>query len=368
VNEQAAQQYLLTVAEEPLAVRLDPENWILKQVLVPVVNPTFDQGILLVNGVDWDTYSSEIRAAYEERAFWGDHSIAFWDLFDTPTGGYPSTLPAPLGHGAVDPAVMGQYSTVIWIGNNYSGDLNLWFQSPNLSYLQAGGNLLFMSRMAQDFFIDQLRDYLGVEWTAASRQLYTATAQYPGLETMSRYGTNSYNATFDIGALGPETTLLFTEDSYTPDAGIGAWRTNPGDGGELVFLSGRPYRWNRTLLRGNCELILTELLGEGSGTGIAGGEPAPVARMRLGRCVPNPMNPSTRIPFELAGPGVVTLRIYDVAGRMVRELLTGELEAGTGSVTWDGRNAGGREVGSGTYYIRLATPDGEATRSVTLVR
>jgi hypothetical protein len=367
-NDQAAQQYLLTVAEEPVAVRLDPDNWILRQVMVPLINPTFDQGILVVNGVRWDTYGNEIRQAYEEAAFWGDHDIAFWDVFDTPSGGYPSTLPPPLGHGAVDPEVMGQYSSVVWVGNNYGGDLTHWFNSPNLSYVTAGGNLLLMTRQGQQFFVDPLREYLGIQWVDDSTSLNSAVAQYAGLVDMSRVGSQTYCSTFDDDPLGPETTLLFTDPTYNPGDAIGAWRTNPGDGGEFVFISGRPYRWNRALLHDNTDFILGTLFGEGSGTAVHGESPTPAYTLKLGHAVPNPLNPSTRIPFELAESGAASVRVYDVAGRLVRELASGTFEAGPQAVIWDGRNAAGAEVGSGVYYIRLETPSGERARSVTLVR
>lgn len=365
-NNAASQQVLLTVAAEPAAVRLDPDNWILRQLLVPLENPTFDQGVLVVNGVSWTSYGSEILQAYEARAFWGDHDIAFWDLFPAPSS-YPSTLPPPLGHGAVDPAVMGRYSSVVWVGNNYDGDLALWFNSPNLSYVAAGGNLLLMTRMGQDFFIDPLREYLGIEWTAAQATLSLATSTYTGLGHMTRTSTQNYAAIFDRDRLGPETTLLFVDTAFNPDAGIGAWRTSTG-GGEFVFLSGRPYRWNHAALHDNTDFILREIFGEGASSAV--GEPEAVAgyRLQLGDCMPNPMTPSTRIPFELPAAGPASIKIYDPSGRLVRTLFDGSLKAGPQILTWDGRSGAGRPAGSGVYYVRLDTPAGKAEQSVILIR
>jgi len=104
-------------------------------------------------------------------------------------------------------------------------------------------------------------------------------------------------------------------------------------------------------------------------TGVADAEVGAVGRLRLGECVPNPMNPSTSIPFELPSAGPASLKIYDVSGRMVRSLLgDGTLEAGSHTAVWDGRNAAGQPVGSGIYFLRLQAPGGEETRSVTLLR
>jgi hypothetical protein len=95
----------------------------------------------------------------------------------------------------------------------------------------------------------------------------------------------------------------------------------------------------------------------------------PVVQLRLDECAPNPMNPSTSISFGLPAEGPVSIRIYDAGGRLVRRLLDRhDLAAGPHTVRWDGRGSGGTVVGSGVYFIRLATPDGEETGTVTLVR
>jgi hypothetical protein len=96
-------------------------------------NPdAFKRGILLVNGVSFKTYGQEIIQAYSNRAFWGTFPITFWDSFETPVGGYPAVLPEPLGHGAVPPDTLSQFSTVIWVGNNYQGSRCLEALRPDV--------------------------------------------------------------------------------------------------------------------------------------------------------------------------------------------------------------------------------------------
>ena len=68
---------------------------------------------------------------------------------------------------------------------------------------------------------------------------------------------------------------------------------------------------------------------------------------------PNPFNPRTTIRFELPVAGPVRLSIYDVAGRLVRTLVDDSLPQGSHEAVWDGRDATGREVGSGSYLARL---------------
>jgi hypothetical protein len=69
---------------------------------------------------------------------------------------------------------------------------------------------------------------------------------------------------------------------------------------------------------------------------------------------PNPFSDTTTITFALAGAGNVNLRIYTIAGELVRSLLSGaEKDKGKHEVKWDGRNDSGREVASGTYLYKI---------------
>ena len=72
---------------------------------------------------------------------------------------------------------------------------------------------------------------------------------------------------------------------------------------------------------------------------------------------PNPFNPSTRIPYQLAKAGNVDIRIYNNRGQLVRSYPMGMKDAGYHSVTWDGLAEDGSECGTGIYYIRMQTGD-----------
>ena len=98
--------------------------------------------------------------------------------------------------------------------------------------------------------------------------------------------------------------------------------------------------------------------------------------VQLGENFPNPFNPETTIPFLVPpaalAPGGSTVRlvIYNTVGQQVRLLLDGNVQPGVHHVVWDGRNAEGLSVGSGTYFYRLTvTPSGDQqTRPMTLVK
>ncbi|MAF10586.1 hypothetical protein CMK11_09050 [Candidatus Poribacteria bacterium] len=73
---------------------------------------------------------------------------------------------------------------------------------------------------------------------------------------------------------------------------------------------------------------------------------------------PNPFNPDTWIPFDLAEASDVTVRVYDARGREARRLRLGHLDAGvyrgrSSAAYWDGRNELGESVASGVYIYEL---------------
>jgi hypothetical protein len=104
----------------------------------------------------------------------------------------------------------------------------------------------------------------------------------------------------------------------------------------------------------------------GATSGVEDGEVAERAVLLTNS--PNPFNPKTTIRYSLSEPGHVSLRIYDVAGRLVRVLEDAEREAGPHSIAWDGTNAEGVGVGSGVYFCRLETGDITETRSMVLLK
>lgn len=84
------------------------------------------------------------------------------------------------------------------------------------------------------------------------------------------------------------------------------------------------------------------------------GAPQTPRALRLFAAQPNPFRPSTQLRYELFAPSAVELVIHDAAGRSVRRLVDASLQLpGTHSVTWDGRDDGGRQAPSGVYFYRV---------------
>jgi hypothetical protein len=103
----------------------------------------------------------------------------------------------------------------------------------------------------------------------------------------------------------------------------------------------------------------------GSGTGVD--EPNTLAN-RLARAYPNPFNPSTTIEYSVAAEGRVTLRIYDLSGRVVRTLVDEPIDAGRHVVVWDGLNDAGDRTASGVYFVRMETGKFSSVRKVVLLK
>ncbi len=107
------------------------------------------------------------------------------------------------------------------------------------------------------------------------------------------------------------------------------------------------------------------LTPDGAGTGVVEDRP----ENALSQASPNPFNPVTRIAFSVKEGGPVTIRIYNIAGRVVRTLLDTELDAGTdGFVAWDGTNDRGERCASGVYFYRIQAPGFAASRKAVLLK
>ena len=86
------------------------------------------------------------------------------------------------------------------------------------------------------------------------------------------------------------------------------------------------------------------------------------------KVVPNPMNPSTEIRFEMAEDGHARVEIFDVSGRRVETISDGLLTAGDHTMQWDGRGDDARGLESGVYLVLVTTKNGAVSSKVSLTR
>jgi hypothetical protein len=100
---------------------------------------------------------------------------------------------------------------------------------------------------------------------------------------------------------------------------------------------------------------------------------------KMGNAYPNPFCPSTRINYTLPyrwtqdgkinmQPYTVTIDIYDILGRKLRNLVYRKMTPGNYQVMWNGKSECGRIVASGKYYCVLKADELKQIRNLTLIK
>jgi len=100
------------------------------------------------------------------------------------------------------------------------------------------------------------------------------------------------------------------------------------------------------------------------GPGVAEASPdVPGHRLEVAQLAPEPV-----ITYTLPSSSSISLKVYDVTGKLVRTLVTGSQDAGAHTVTWDGTDDAGRKLSSGLYFIRIAAPGFSRFAKVVMLR
>ena len=109
------------------------------------------------------------------------------------------------------------------------------------------------------------------------------------------------------------------------------------------------------------------------------GHKSQVTSHELGQNFPNPFSHSTQIAYSVwhmaegneaisHKPLAISLKVYDLTGRLVRTLVDEEVEPGFHMALWDGQDSSGRRVSSGIYFYRLTAGDFTAVRSMMMLK
>ncbi|HEX5132646.1 MAG TPA: FlgD immunoglobulin-like domain containing protein, partial [Candidatus Krumholzibacteria bacterium] len=94
----------------------------------------------------------------------------------------------------------------------------------------------------------------------------------------------------------------------------------------------------------------------------------PAAGLALRQNVPNPFAAQTTVSYTLPERGNVEVSVYDVAGRRVATIFSGERSAGDHAVEWNGVGDNGERVGAGIYFCRIEAGTRSVTRKMLVVR
>ena len=331
---------------------------------VHAVSNTSD--ILVVNGIEYQTYPAEMATFYNGSAIFGAHQVDVWDLFGDQEFDYlanPSISQVVALARKIPDSVLQLYRTVIWVGNNYSGDLDYYDGAQVLNYVADGGNFILATRLGAGFLTTAIRQYCGITAVSADRTVAQLVALDPNLVNMPAVGTNSLVHIVTLGATS-EAVPIF-RDPTAPTQVAGFVLQKEGDG-TFIYVAGRPYRWETGASYQNYNYMLDTWAG---GLTAIGDEPDLQARpFGLTQNQPNPFNPSTQIRFSLAEAGHVSLKIYDAAGRHVRTLVDDTRSSNEYTATWDGRDDTGASVAAGIYLYKLETQNDRQTKRMVLVK
>jgi PKD repeat protein len=178
--------------------------------------------------------------------------------------------------------------------------------------------------------------------------LSSVVLKYGDLEAPAEIGRTSIDA--DVNGNGVhEIRACFTTASLrTVFAGLPA-----GDNTATVALEGDLTTGGR--FRGTTEIVVR---GPVSGSASA-----------TSSVSPNPLNPHSTLFFTTSEPGLVSVAMYDLQGRLVRTILSPTfMPAGTHEAVIDGRGAGGEKLPSGVYFIRGVSAEGEFKQVITILK
>jgi hypothetical protein len=92
------------------------------------------------------------------------------------------------------------------------------------------------------------------------------------------------------------------------------------------------------------------------------------AALAIAGVAPNPFNPRTTVQLDVPHDGRVSLRVYDLRGRLVAEPFVGTLTAGRHAVEWDGQDRGGHAASAGIYLLRLDDGQRQVTAKAVLAK
>ena len=83
---------------------------------------------------------------------------------------------------------------------------------------------------------------------------------------------------------------------------------------------------------------------------------------------PNPFNPITTVQYDLPEDGLVNITIYDMMGRVVKNLISSQQNSGYKSVRWNATNNENQSVSAGSYFYSIEAGDFKQTKKMILVK
>ena len=213
----------------------------------------------------------------------------------------------------------------------------------------------------------------------------------PAWQFEMRIGENRYAIGIDDRSLPGIDAFDRAIPPYNPDGGTTFGGTcqdyylardvKPGKKAEFkIDAAGQRLSWDPNAIPAGFELTLVDgasIIDMASSDGALLSESAKIVARRvlpdrptLYSAVPNPFNPATTIRFALPEAGEADLAVYDVLGKRISTVASGNFDAGVHAAIWNGMTDDGIEMPSGIYFYRLRCGDSETTitKSMVLLR
>jgi hypothetical protein len=215
-------------------------------------------------------------------------------------------------------------------------------EAAGSQFARADSNwIYYYNYQSQDMPFYKRNASVGEDWVVNLGRWFSVT--YIGRDTISVFGRQTFVQGYHLDGLAVMYVYLsdkfgpfFIEDLYDP----------PG-----ISVTER-------------RLIGAIIADTVYGTVVAVRQPDEIpSGFTLNQNFPNPFNPSTAIEFSIPHPTAGTLKVFDVLGREVETLYSGELQPGHHSVKWRPSAAA-----SGLYFYRLQTPEFVETKGMSLLK
>ncbi|RJP76345.1 MAG: M6 family metalloprotease domain-containing protein [Candidatus Zixiibacteriota bacterium] len=264
------------------------------------------------------------------------------------------------------------YENLVWMtGNDSLNTLSVTDQASLIQYLDQGRTLILTGQGINedlggtDFFRDVLKcdpDQDDENQVLCSGVTSNWVTSGMSLLLNGVGGANNQNSPSSVSPREPASSLF----SYANGHIAGVHYQDPTTQANVVYLAfglegiGGPPGFTTSAQ------VLNSLFMWAGAVAVPPAAPSAAAApadFRLLGAHPNPFNPETAIGYRLPAPGLITLRVYDTAGRVVTTLVNGWRDAGAHEVTFDGAG-----LASGVYLVRLEAGDFTQTQKIVLLK
>jgi len=251
-----------------------------------------------------------------------------------------------------------------WVKMNGAGTLSLTYpsaapkQSPATD-LNAMNRITIIDAMGR-----QQTLYIGEETTVREPLgFYELPPSAPGFDARYASGrmVETYPASLEKNGVY-EYPIVINEASYPVTV---QWNTVKAAGRSLV-LSSADGKLGNTVMNGSGAVRLTDANVKSVVVRLA--DVQVPTKYALGQNYPNPFNPTTRFEVAIPRTAYVTVAIYDVLGRQITTLMSGQQGAGFYTMEWDARDARGLNVPTGIYFIRMLSDEFNQTQKIMLMK